>query len=249
MVKAAEPPIEKRPAERYGLRVLLFGLALVLLGIPFGLLVEQIKNNGPMIRVDTWAANHLHEIVRHSRFEVDVLQVISFVGKPPWLVTICVATGVLLLVRRRYHLAIYLVATTVVGGMIDTAVKVAVGRERPSLDHPVATAFGKSFPSGHAMSSTIAYGALLLIFLPVIPRARRSLAIGGTVVLVLLIGFSRLALGVHYISDVLGGYALGGAWLALSTAAFEVWREDRGLRKSAPLEEGVEPEAKTELAL
>jgi undecaprenyl-diphosphatase len=44
---------------------------------------------------------------------------------------------------------------------------------------------------------------------------------------------------VHYITDVLGGYALGGAWLALNTAAFEIWREERGLKRTEPLEEGV----------
>ena len=114
-----------------------------------------------------------------------------------------------------------------------------MSRDRPSLDHPVATAYGKSFPSGHAMSSTITYSALLLILLPLIPVARRRLAIIGTVVWLLLIGFTRLALGVHYISDVLGGYALGAGWLVLTTAAFEIWREERGLRRTAPLEEGI----------
>ncbi len=59
---------------------------------------------------------------------------------------------------------------------------------------------------------------------------------------ILAIGFSRLALGVHYVSDVLGGYALGAAWLVGSVAAFEIWREDRGRRRTHPLEEGVEPE-------
>jgi membrane-associated phospholipid phosphatase len=53
---------------------------------------------------------------------------------------------------------------------------------------------------------------------------------------------SRLALGVHYVSDVLGGVVLGLAWLAASVAAWEIWREDRGLHRTAPLVEGVEPE-------
>jgi len=133
----------------------------------------------------------------------------------------------------------FLLTSVLVGGLIDTWVKLAVGRERPSLEHPVATAFGKSFPSGHAMSSTIAYGALLLVLLPLIPAARRRLAIVATIGWLLMIGFTRLALGVHYITDVLGGYALGAAWLTLNTAAFEIWREERGLRRTQPLEEGV----------
>jgi undecaprenyl-diphosphatase len=229
----------RRVTERYGIRLTLFALALTLVAIPFGLLVEQIKRNGPLLRVDTWAANHLHDVVRRSPLAVDVLQAITFLGKPPFLALVCIATGVFLLWRKRVHLTVYLVTTVLIGGLIDTWVKLAVGRERPSLEHPVATAFGKSFPSGHAMSSTIAYGALLLILLPLIPPARRRLAIGGTIAFLLLIGFTRLALGVHYITDVLGGYALGAAWLALTTAAFEIWREERGLRRTEPLEEGV----------
>jgi undecaprenyl-diphosphatase len=168
-----------------------------------------------------------------------VLQAITFFGKPPFLALVSVVACAFLLHRRRYHLVAFLLTSVLVGGVIDTLVKVGVSRDRPSLVDPVATAHGKSFPSGHAMSSTITYGALLLILLPLLPVARRRLAIIGTAVWVLLIGFTRLALGVHYISDVLGGYALGGAWLLLTTAAFEIWREERGLRRTAPLEEGV----------
>ena len=65
--------------------------------------------------------------------------------------------------------------------------------------------------------------------------------------LVLAIGFSRLTLGVHYVSDVLGGYALGAAWLLASVAAWEISREERGRRPTHPLEEGVEPEEVEEL--
>jgi undecaprenyl-diphosphatase len=225
--------------ERFGLRITLFALALTLVAIPFGLLLEQVTRNGPLVRVDTWAANHLHDVVRHSPRTVDVLQAITFFGKPSFLALVCIVVCAFLVFRHRWHLVAFLLTSVIVGWLLDTWVKVAVSRDRPSLEHPVATAAGKSFPSGHAMSSTITYGALLLILLPLLPAARRRLAIVATIVWLLLIGFTRLALGVHYISDVLGGYALGAAWLTLTTAAFEIWREERGLRRTAPLEEGV----------
>ncbi len=228
-----------RLAERFGIRVALLALALVLVAVPFGLLLDQVVRDGPAIEVDTWAANHLHELVRESPLAVDALQVVSFLGKPPFLAAVCVVVGAGLLVRRRLHLTAYLVSTTVVGGFVNIWVKLAVDRDRPSLEEPVASAAGASFPSGHAMASTVAYGALLLVLLPLVPRRRRSLAIGATVTLVLAIGFTRLALGVHYVTDVLGGFALGAAWLALTTAAFEIWREERGVRRTDPLEEGV----------
>jgi undecaprenyl-diphosphatase len=97
------------------------------------------------------------------------------------------------------------------------------------------------------MQAVVCYGALLLVLLPLLDGMVRRAAIAGTIVLVLLIGFSRLTLGVHYVSDVLGGYALGAAWLIASVAAFEIWREERGLRPTHPLEEGVEPEEAEEL--
>lgn len=228
-----------RVAERYGVRLTLFALALSLVAIPFGFLLDQVIREGPAIEVDTWAANHLHELVRDSPTTVDALQVVSFLGKPSFLAVVCIVVGVFLLRRGRIHLAVYLASTTLLGGLVDIWVKTAVDRNRPSLEAPVASASGASFPSGHAMSAAVAYGALLLILMPLVPTHRRTLAITGTAALVLAIGFTRLALGVHYITDVLGGFALGGAWLALTTAAFEIWREERGLRTTKPLEEGV----------
>ena len=96
-----------------------------------------------------------------------------------------------------------------------------------------------ALPLRHQRPHPLVLCTLLLILLPLLPAARRRLAIIATAVWLLIIGFTRLALGVHYISDVLGGYALGAAWLTLTTAAFEIWREERGLRRTAPLEEGV----------
>lgn len=223
----------------------MFALGLTLVGIPFGFLLDQVLRDGPLTEVDTWAANTLHDVVRESDLLVQVLQIISFTGKPIFFVVVCVPVGLLLLRRGRLHLTLFLATSTILGGLVDTWVKLAVNRDRPSLEDPVATAFGKSFPSGHAMMSFITYGALLLIFLPVVKRKR--LAIVAAATMIVAIGFTRLALGVHFISDVLGGWVLGAAWLALSTSAFEIWREDRGLRATRPLEEGVEPEAEPDL--
>jgi undecaprenyl-diphosphatase len=87
-----------------------------------------------------------------------------------------------------------------------------------------------------------------VIFLPVLQRTRdRRIAVVGTALLVLSIGLSRLMLGVHFVTDVIGGYVLGAAWLVGSIAIFEVWRVERGKRPSEPLAEGVEPEAAPEL--
>jgi undecaprenyl-diphosphatase len=103
-----------------------------------------------------------------------------------------------------------------------------VNRARPSLEDPVAQAAGLSFPSGHAQAAVVSYAVLLIVCAPMLRRGRRRIAVAAAALMVLAIGFSRIALGVHYPSDVLGGYVLGTAWVLAMTAAFGAWRRERG---------------------
>lgn len=234
------------PAGRYGLRTTLFAIAIMLAAIPFGLLLDQVVRQGNLITVDTAAARNLHQMVAGREALIVFLKIVTLLGTPPWFFLIVAVAAIYLWRRSRMRLAAYLVTTSIVGGIIDSVVKIVVDRPRPSLEEPILLAHGKSFPSGHAMSSTVVYGALLLTFMPVIPKRFRRPAIGAVVFLVLAIGFSRLALGVHYLTDVLGGYALGASWLAASTAAFSIWRRERGRKPVEPMQ-GVEPEAKRDM--
>jgi membrane-associated phospholipid phosphatase len=233
--------------QRYGARAALFALAVVLVTVPFGLLLEQVTDHGELVRWDSALARWLNSRVHHRPVVVDALQVVSFLGQPIFLALVIGGPVIWLARRRRWHLAAYLLVTSLVGGTVDSAVKVLVGRPRPVVEDPVATARGMSFPSGHSMSSTVCYGALLLVFAPLLNRRHRMTALAATVALVLAIGFSRLALGVHFLTDVVGGYVLGGAWLVASTAAFEIWRDERGLHPTTALVEGVEPEEVVDL--
>jgi membrane-associated phospholipid phosphatase len=92
---------------------------------------------------------------------------------------------------------------------------------------PVAHANGLSFPSGHAQSAMVAACVLLLVFLPALRGAARAAAVVVAAVAVLAIGFSRVALGVHFASDVVAGYVLGAAWVAALTALFTAWRREQ----------------------
>ena len=230
------------PGARFGLRVTLFALAVVLVAIPFGYLLEQVTTSGPLVRIDTSAAKALHAHVVGHPMLIDALKVVSFLGSPIWFYVLVPAVAVLWLVRRRVRLAVFLVVTTLVGGAIDTAVKVSVHRARPQVDDPIAHAHGKSFPSGHTMTTTYAYGALLLTLLPLLPRRWHVPAIAGYAAMIVAVACSRLALGVHFLSDVVGGFVLGLAWLAAATAAFSIWRVEEGKPAVDPTE-GLEPEA------
>ncbi|MBA3430240.1 MAG: phosphatase PAP2 family protein [Actinobacteria bacterium] len=229
------------PAGRFGLRLTLFALAATLIAIPFSYLLLQVLDSGPLTEVDQGIAEAIHEWIRDSSFLVGASFVLSFLGIPPWLY-VTIGSSAYWFYRKGYwRVTLFMVTTPLLGGVISSAIKIFVDRPRPEFDDPITKAFGKSFPSGHAMSSTVGYGTLLLAFMPLIPKEWRSRAVVGYVTLVLLIAASRLGLGVHYLSDVLGGIVLGVAWLSISVATFRIWRREQ--RKPVPdILEGVEPE-------
>lgn len=244
----APPSLLRRfdPEQRFGLRLTLFAVALVLVTVPFSYLLFEVIRGGPFTRIDEETAADLHVWVTGRDEFIAALRGVSLLGKPLWLGIAVGAGALFVFLRGRRRLAVFLAFTVIGGGLVDSAVKIAVDRPRPIVETPLAHAFGKSFPSGHAMSSTVAYGALLLVFLPIVPRVWRWLATTLTVLLVLAIGGSRLFLGVHFVSDVIAGHALGLAWLFGSAALFNIWREERGAPK-VDLTDGIEPEAEADL--
>jgi len=158
-----------------------------------------------------------------------------------------VAVAVWLWRRGAQRLAAWAVVTMAIGGVLGVVLKLLVDRARPSFPEPVAHASGYSFPSGHALNSFLGVGVLLLVFLPVLSRAGRALAVIVGAAVVLLTGYDRVALGVHYVSDVVAGWVVALACLAGTSAAFEIWRREQGRRPST-VGEGVEPEAADEMS-
>lgn len=174
-------------------------------------------------------ADALNQWVHGRPGVVPVLQGVSLLGRPVVLFAVAgVAVGWLWR-PGRHRASIFLVVTSLGGGIVDTLVKGAVDRPRPVVDHPVTTALDKSFPSGHAMSSTVTYGALLVAFWPYLPAWSRRWALAVTALVVAAVGLSRLFLGVHFVTDVVGGYLLGLAWLVGAVAAFSAWRHDQAV--------------------
>ena len=133
------------------------------------------------------------------------------------------------------RLAIWAVVTTAVGALLGVVLKQLVHRARPTFPDPVASAGSYSFPSGHALGSFLGCGILLLIALPLLGRTGRAWAWAAAAFLVLLTGFDRIALGVHFVSDVVGGWVAAGALLVGTTTAFGAWR---GARRPS---DGVDP--------
>ncbi|HLU73073.1 MAG TPA: phosphatase PAP2 family protein [Nonomuraea sp.] len=141
-------------------------------------------------------------------------------GPWTWRVVVLVL-AVWLWRRERRGVALWAAATIVVGGLIGWLLKVIVDRERPVLPDPVAFAPGDAFPSGHALNVTLGAGILLLLAMPRLSAGGRAAAWAGAVFLIVSVAYTRVALGVHWVSDVLGGIVLGVALLAVSVAVFE----------------------------
>jgi membrane-associated phospholipid phosphatase len=140
------------------------------------------------------------------------------------------------------------VVTLLVGGLLGLLFKIVVNRPRPELESPIAHAPGGSFPSGHAMTAALGCLMIVLILLPVLSAAWRAAAWAAAAVVTVAAGFCRVALGVHYVSDVLAGWVFGIAIVVATTTAFETWRRSEGRTPATPALEGIEPEAAPEIA-
>ena len=117
---------------------------------------------------------------------------------------------------RRLRIWVLTLTLAVFGGMLlNFLLKHVFVRPRPRFDNPLLNLTTYSFPSGHTLMATVFYGTLgFLIVTRVRNWRRRGLAISATAAMILLVGFSRIYLGAHYLSDVLAAIAEGLAWLA-----------------------------------
>lgn len=234
--------MSRRADARFGARAVFAGAALLLVAVPFGLLLFLVEDSWrPLVRMDGGARDDMHAVALRHDGLVSALKLLSTIGSAVVYLPLFAAVAAWLVWWQRLpRLAAFVVVTTAGSTLLNALVKLAVDRARPVLDDPVAHAGGMSFPSGHAQSAMVAASVLLLVFLPLLRGAWRWVAVGVAVAYVLAIGFARVTLGVHYVSDVLAGYVLGAAWVAAMIAAFNAWRRERG-RPAADPAQGLEP--------
>lgn len=135
-------------------------------------------------------------------------------GEPTVLIGAGVASALWLWYAGHRHLPFILIAVTMLGRGLSEAQKYWIGRERPDLEAHLVVVKSQSFPSGHATSSMIFYMVMALT-LTAGTRWHR-LAAAGAFILSLLIGISRVMLGVHWPSDVVGGWSFGLLWVLLT---------------------------------
>jgi undecaprenyl-diphosphatase len=201
----------------------------------------------PLESVDHGAAASINDAVAGNPAIVAVIKAVTYLGSNGVLWTVIGVAAIILALRRRWMLTAYLLVTGAGALVMDPVLKSLVGRLRPAVAHPIAHGGGNSFPSGHSLGSIVCYGAVLLVFLPAARGRWRPAFVTVIAALIALIGISRVLLGVHYLSDVLGAWALGITWLGITAFAFELGRDAAGQPVSDPVTEGLEPGARADL--
>jgi undecaprenyl-diphosphatase len=175
--------------------------------------------SGRLATEDRSLALQTHRLFGHGTFHV--FQAISFVGGPEVRSVAAGLVALALALVGRWWSTLLLAVTAAGVGLLERVVKALVDRPRPHLFPGALHAGDPSFPSGHALGTFVFLG--ILVYLVWRLTRRRGLVLIACVlalVLTLLVGLSRVVLGVHYPTDVVGGYALGGAWLALMLLCF-----------------------------
>lgn len=189
------------------LTVLFVGAAWLFFGV-----LEDVISGDPLVLADDAIYRALQEL-RTAPGDA-VMIAITEIGDTTVVVAVTFIVFLWLVWKRAWHTATYWLVAVAGASALNTAIKVALHRTRPGELHYTGwSAF--SFPSGHSTVNTVLYGFLaFLIAREIRPVLRGPVALGAAI-LVFLIAFSRVYLGAHWLSDVLGGLAFGSAWLTL----------------------------------
>jgi membrane-associated phospholipid phosphatase len=185
---------------------------------------EGISGREPATFADSEISARLHTHARQP-LTTAMFAVTTF-GSTQWVTWLTAAFIAYFIVRRRFYWMLAF-ATSVFGGMLlNKLLKYFFHRTRPFFQDPLLTLTSYSFPSGHTMMATVLYGAIAAYLLSRTNDWRqRLLIILAAALLILLVAFSRVYLGAHYLTDVLGAMAEGLAWLSLClTTVFSIWR-------------------------
>src|SRR5215212_7036677 len=198
-----------------------------------------VINGGALVRFDQSTADVLHIYASEASKSTDFFHIVSILGSLEALALVGALVTVALLAQRSWSTLYTWVAAVLGGEALNLLLKDLFARPRPHFGHPLVVETSYSFPSGQAMESLVVYGMLAYFALLTLRSKRmRVVSVGGAVVMVTLIGFSRVYLGAHYVSDVVGGFAAGGAWLSAVITAWEAMRRrdmaNRGVQKSSP---------------
>jgi undecaprenyl-diphosphatase len=227
----ATPRGGKRPAAFWRLRTfvadrlnpnaflglhLTVGVLLGSLGVwALSALLDAVLDNALLVRWDIAADAWIH--ARVTPQGLNIFNWISRAGSPASMTVLAIVGAIVLLAQRRVVMLIGWIAAFAGASILENVLKLLVHRHRPVYGAAYVSSHSFSFPSGHATMSFTGMAALLYVLWVYWHPSRRLrvLSIVAAAVAVVLVGVSRIYLGVHYPSDVLGGWATGAAWIAV----------------------------------
>nr|WP_298726002.1 phosphatase PAP2 family protein [uncultured Steroidobacter sp.] len=209
-------------ARRLGVQALLSMVIAITACVGFVEIADEIGVDEDLAQFDDALSAALSQ--HASDQQLRIFAAVTDLGDKKFLIPLVAVIALVMLVRRRWVLAITWLVVTAGGGLLNVGLKALFERSRPEHLHGFASAHGWSFPSGHSSGAFIVYG--LLAYLMVIHSSPRwHLPVAAiAMTLIVCVGFSRVILQVHYFSDVLGGYAFGAAWVAAWIAGLEAFR-------------------------
>jgi undecaprenyl-diphosphatase len=206
--------------ERHEITWLLVGLAACILLLVFLMLASEVME-GDTLAIDTKIVRALRSAGDPSRpigpaWMEGVLEDLTALGGPTvtWLVILSLTGYLLLQSSSRSALVVFVTAAS--GDLLNHAIKGVFSRARPTVVPHLRDAFSTSFPSGHSMESAIVYLTLAAMVMRIVDgRVTKAYCFGLTLLVTFLVGVSRVFLGVHYPTDVIGGWIIGLFWASL----------------------------------
>jgi undecaprenyl-diphosphatase len=199
---------------------LLAGALLAVVGtVAFAALGEHVREGATQsfdVAVLRWVDAHRTNALTRAAVEL------TYLGTGIVVLTVVGVAALLLWHTQHQHSARLLLAAVAGNILVNAALKLVFNRPRPTVFDWQIAAASTSFPSGHAMSATVCYGTVAYLAAR-LQKARwaRALTLGGAIVLILLVSTTRVYLGVHYPSDVIGGVIVGLAWAGFCMATLE----------------------------
>lgn len=216
---------EARTEERFAVRFTAGALVVLAALAAFAVILGLVAAGwAPLHRLDLRVDDRLNHYVAARPGEASFWRGVSTVGQPATFEVLAVLAAIVLWLRAHRRLALFVVVTVMGSSLLNNLVKFLVDRARPKVQIVLTHPAGTSFPSGHAMASFVALGLVALLARSSAGRTVAGLVGAGCGLVALLIGFSRLALGAHYLSDVVGAWLLGLAWLVALIQLFGVAR-------------------------
>jgi membrane protein DedA with SNARE-associated domain/membrane-associated phospholipid phosphatase len=199
----------------------------------FGGITEDVLTGDPLVAVDHWVSERVHYF--RSPLTTAFLTAFTALGGSRVLTLGGLIVAIYLIFKKRFDDLIIYVTAMIGGSFLVFILKTAIHRVRPRTGITLFQIGGWSFPSGHAMMSIIFYGMLAYLFIRKMQSWKlKVLAVAAAGFMVFMIGLSRIYLNVHYLSDVLAGYAGGLFWLTVSITGIEVYKKFTATRKIGP---------------